>query len=128
MKSQLVVSALISLSAARFHAYIDIERVAVGSDGPCSATFTINDDVLGWADCPTTNECHGNGDGQIANAHAHCRTAKGDADIFVYPHDTLKFCRTGFCSCMSTRYLGYDASSKVGVAHFEADDEHAWPC
>ncbi|CEJ81635.1 hypothetical protein VHEMI01755 [[Torrubiella] hemipterigena] len=127
MKSFAVaITALASIAAARFSGTLDI--LMVDQNNCLYASIDPRDTQL-MVGCDTTKQCQANGN-EIATTHFKCQTGKGDADIFTYPHDVLKFCRAGFCSCMSTRYSGksnngIDTLTKV---HFEYDDDHAWAC
>lgn len=56
-----------------------------------------------------------------------CGSEKGRTDVSIYPHDTLKFCRDGFCTCMAIRYAYSEAVGDYGTAAwFDLDDDHAW--
>ncbi|CEJ93900.1 hypothetical protein VHEMI09461 [[Torrubiella] hemipterigena] len=118
-----LLTAFTQLVTARFSVNVGVETV----NGKCTVDFLPSDDVLGSVYCATSSDCHTNGN-DIATAHAKCSTPKGDADLFIYPKDTLKFCRTGFCSCMNTRKTKHVPGQNGDLNLYNANDDHAWPC
>lgn len=123
-----LLAALIGVATARFSGNL---IVRINPDGSCySASTTVSDTSLPDLGCLGHYACTANGN-EIATVHQVCRTqgTRNDSDLYVYPHDTLKFCRTGFCTCMTTQYLFSQVESTgLNAVHFAFNDDNAWGC
>ncbi|CEJ80979.1 hypothetical protein VHEMI01134 [[Torrubiella] hemipterigena] len=109
--------------SARFFGRLDVYI----RDGACNSAMIqpVDDQIHGPMQCGISEYCVNNGEGNIASVHFKCSAdGPNDSDIFVYPHDTLKFCRRGFCSCMTTIY----SQEHEGIVSFDFNDDHAWSC
>lgn len=128
MVSKLLLVALATAVAARFSGSL---QVRINADGSCiDDDITVQDTALPGLHCGGHLDCKSNGN-EIATIHHRCATNGGadDSDVFVYAHDTLKFCRKGFCSCMTTQYQETvnEGGGRKSV-YFNFDDDHAWNC
>ena len=123
--STIATFALASTASARFSG-----TVVAGLDrnNNCfGVTYNAHDTVLGGLNCPQTAECNSNGN-EIVNSHVKCTYNGGQADIFTFPHDTVKFCRAGFCSCMATQYIKSDKKNGDTYVNFNYNDDNAYNC
>lgn len=130
----IIIGALAASAAARFSGEL---RVTMQTDDSRCRQFqpVVRDTNIERLICDPSRECSPNA-GQIINGHTGCRISDQDPanapyDFFVFPHDTVKFCRQGFCSCMGTTYvktepaLGHD---DMKVVIFSFNDDQAYTC
>lgn len=64
--------------------------------------------------------CHTNGN-KIAAGSRHCSTLNGVqsfAELYVYPHDTLKYRREHFCTGMNVQHQCMDDHQSLGQVSF----------
>lgn len=107
--------------------------VTIRDDGSCAGVFTdARDDMIGDLRCDEDLRLQPNGN-QIATALMVCHGNGKQAELFVRPHDEMKFCRAGFCSCMNTRYqytkrVHIDGAGDANQAVFSFNDGDSRAC
>lgn len=125
--AKLIAALFAVVASARFSGDL---TVRIKPDGSCYSAFThVHDTELPDLVCVGNYNCRANGN-EIATIAQQCRTdgRQKDSDLFFYPHDTAKFCRKGFCSCMTTHYDNTVQEGDHTAVHFHYDDDQAWNC
>lgn len=119
------VSLLANVTHGRFSGTL---TAGINPSGQCTGIALRPTDTELRISCTAASyECKANGN-EIVNSHQACDSDAGRVDFFSYPHDTFKFCRKGFCSCMTTQYMGMRQYGNDKLVDFNFNDDHAWAC